>query len=379
MSKCKIALVGESWGADEEKVRHPFVGASGRELARMLHEAGMAPALPHKYPSIYEMMEHWKRLDDLCGIHIFNVYNDRPPKNDFDSMFLVPRAEADFNISIQPIKKGLYVGVKLAALMIELRDLLAIVRPNITICLGNVASMAVLGQAKITAIRGTVSTSVYCNNIKVIPTFHPAYILRNWPDRVIGLADLQKANRHSTSPIITPQERWILKNPSLTEIRQWFAVPAKRYAVDIESGQALYTKAEKRLMTKSMLGNLARQISMIGFARDRHNAMVVPFMSRNSPDLNYWKRPEHEVIALRLVGEALQKPIPKTYQNGLYDIPMMLTYGLISLDNADDTMLFSHSLFPEQQKGLGFLASVFAEAPAWKSMYQQGQTLKKDD
>lgn len=377
--KCKIALVGEAWGQQEEKFGHAFVGPSGRELARMLNEAGLAPPLVTRYPDEFQMITHWKRLQDDHGIWLYNVYPGRPPRNNFDEMFLVPRAEADFNISLNPIKKGLYVGSKLAPFIIELRDLLALVRPNITICLGNIACMAVLGEARITAIRGTIATSKFCSDIKVIPTFHPAHILRNWPLRTIGIADLQKAGRQSTFPDIRPQERWITVKPSLKEIRDWLAVPAQRYAVDIESGQALFTSAEKKQMTKNQLGILARQISMIGFARDRHHALVIPFMSRNEPDLNYWKFPAHEVIALRLTQEALAKPIPKTFQNGLYDIPMCLSYGLVPNMCDDDTMLFQHSLFSEMQKGLGFLASIYAEAPAWKSMYKQGQTLKKDD
>lgn len=379
MAKCNIALIGEAWGAEEEKVRHAFVGASGRELARMLHAAGVAPALPHKYPSPFEMVDYWRMCRDTHGIHIFNVYNDRPARNDFEAMFLVPRDQADFNISLMPIKKGLYIGTKLAPYIIELRDLLAAVRPNITICLGNIACMAVLGEARITAIRGTLSTSRFCNDIKVLPTYHPAHILRNWPLRVIAVGDLQKAGFQAGFPEIRLQERWITVQPSLQEIKDWLAVPASRYTVDIESGQALFTKAEKKNMTKQQLRILGEQISMVGFARDRHHALVIPFMTRNKPNLHYWEFPEHEVLALQLVQEALAKPIPKTFQNGMYDIPMFLTYGLVPSMCEDDTMLLQHSLFPEQMKGLGFLASVYADAPAWKSMYSQGETLKKDD
>jgi len=39
----RIAIIGEAWGKDEAAAKRPFVGASGRELNRMLEEAGLLP------------------------------------------------------------------------------------------------------------------------------------------------------------------------------------------------------------------------------------------------------------------------------------------------------------------------------------------------
>ena len=39
----RIVIVGEAWGKDEAVAKRPFVGASGRELNRMLEEAGLLP------------------------------------------------------------------------------------------------------------------------------------------------------------------------------------------------------------------------------------------------------------------------------------------------------------------------------------------------
>ena len=53
-------LVGEAWGEQEEYQRTPFVGASGAELNRMLHEAGI--------------------MRSEC--FVTNLVNARPPSND---------------------------------------------------------------------------------------------------------------------------------------------------------------------------------------------------------------------------------------------------------------------------------------------------------
>jgi hypothetical protein len=46
----QIAIVGEAWGAEEERQRVPFVGAAGWQLTQMLNEAGInrSRLFPHK-------------------------------------------------------------------------------------------------------------------------------------------------------------------------------------------------------------------------------------------------------------------------------------------------------------------------------------------
>ena len=46
---------------------------------------------------------------------------------------------------------------------------------------------------------------------------------------------------------------------------------------------------------------------------------------------------------------------------------------------AHDTMLLHHSLQPEMLKGLGFLASVYADEGAWMEMRTKKGTIKQDD
>src|SRR3981189_3139393 len=60
--RAPIWVVGEAPGADEDQAGVPFVGSSGRELDRMLNEAGLSSS-------------------DICFV---NPYKVRPPANDME-------------------------------------------------------------------------------------------------------------------------------------------------------------------------------------------------------------------------------------------------------------------------------------------------------
>jgi hypothetical protein len=131
-------------------------------------------------------------------------------------------------------------------------------------------------------------------------------------------------------------------------------------AVDIETGQ--------------------RQIKCIGFARSCSEAMVIPFVDLGQPNGSYWPSPKHELVAWDLVQCLLGSSIPKVFQNGVYDLQYLLQVGLSPRACLEDTMLLHHSLFPEMQKGLGFLGSIYTQEQSWKLMRRpKADTEKRDE
>jgi hypothetical protein len=52
--------------------------------------------------------------------------------------------------------------------------------------------------------------------------------------------------------------------------------------------------------------------------------------------------------------------------------------GLKIQNCTEDTMLLHHALYPELQKGLGFLGSIYTNESSWKNTYRK-TTLKKDE
>lgn len=329
--KTKIALVGEAWGEKEEEVGRPFMGASGWILDQMLSQAGIS------------------RSECL----VTNCFNLRPrPNNDVKNL-CGPRATG---IPGMPqLQVGKYVLARYAP---ELERLYAEVRrtdPNIIIALGATAAWAFLHTSGIRSIRG--ATAVTCRAVsdklgreyKVLPTYHPAAVAREWSLRPIVIADLDKARRQSDEPTFTRPHREIWLRPSLLDLANYereYIIPAESLAADIETKQD--------------------QITCIGFAPSTSTAIVIPFFLESGQ--NYWPILQEELAAWDYVRHWLAIK-PTVFQNGLYDINFLWSrYGIPVPLASEDTMLLHHAMQPEMEKGLGFLASVYTEEASWKFM-----------
>lgn len=351
----KIMLCGEAWGAREALFEHAFVGASGVELAKMLHLAKLAPAVPFSYPSEFEMIAHWRKLRETHGIELVNVFNLRPPNNDIDTFFTNAKEGLP---TLPPLRRGKYLRPELLPHLEALWARVVEAQPNLLIAFGNTACWALLGETGVAALRGTIKLSKRLA-IKVLPTYHPAAVLRQWNLRPIVLSDLEKATSEAEHSEIRRVRRWVNIYPTLAEIAEWFASPADFYAVDIE--------------------NKPLFITMIGFSRAPDDAIVIPFFDETKPGGNFWPTGEEEAEAWRLVQRGLASPVPKVFQNGVYDLSHLFRSGLRPQACFGDTMLLHHALYPEMRKSLGFLGSIYSTEIAWKTMRTQGNNLKRDE
>jgi hypothetical protein len=351
----RMLLCCEAWGAREALFEHALVGYSGFELSLMLSEIGLAPRVSAHRPSEYEMIAYWKSLRDNHGIEIANVFNAKPEGNDIKTFF-TNRKEGD--LTLPPLVTGKFLRPELRFHVETLWERVTALEPNLCVAFGNTACWALLGQTKISALRGTVLRSTRLG-VKVLPTYHPAAVLRQWNLRPIVLTDLEKASREAASPEIKRVPRWLTVNPTLAEIRQWLNRPADFYAVDIE--------------------NHTKMIDMVGFARSHDDAIVIPFFDENKPGGSYWPTVIEEMDAWKLLDRALRKPVPKIFQNGIYDLTHLLRAGLRPTMCEHDTMLLHHALYPEMLKGLGFLGSIYSDERPWKLMRGKGDTLKRDE
>jgi DNA polymerase len=344
-------LLGEAPGEQEERLGIPFVGASGQELDRMLAEAGWNPGeiyktnvfktrpLNNKLESIFVSQQEWKTL---YGTTTTGAGSPAPYRIDNKIHFLPPSFQLELS---------------------HLAEEIAACNPNLILALGNTALWSLTGRQNISSLRGTVLLSTTLSTPrKLLPSWHPAAILRQWDLRPILIADLIKARRQAQFPEIRRPSRQVLVNPTLTDLEIWYARlledPPSSLAVDVETKRG--------------------QITEIGFARSSVNALVVPFIK--SFNEHYWPTPGCEATALRGVKAILQTPIPKVFQNGLYDLQYIWrTWRLTPRNCLHDTMLKHHSLFPEVQKGLGFLGSLYTDEPAWKFMRARKATEGKLD
>lgn len=327
----EILILGEAWGREEEKEGRPFVGASGWLLDSLLSETGISRAECY-VTNVFNLRPHGNDVKELCG-----------PKTSG-----IPGTPA--------LIKGKYVDVKYAPELRRLYDEINRENPNVIIALGATAAWALLGTTGIKTIRGATARSsspALCGtrlarSYKVLPTYHPAAILRDWTLRPIVRADLNKAYRNRGSAEITRTEREIWIEPTLGDLLDFerYILASSRLSIDIE------TKGD--------------QITCIGFATDPWRAIVIPFYCEGKADKNYWPTRAQEIQAWKIVKRWCKRPA--VFQNGLYDMyRLWKTYG-IACNSTDDTMLCHHAMQPEMEKGLGFLGSVYTDEIAWKPM-----------
>lgn len=399
----KAFIIGEARGKNEEAFRHGFVGTSGQELARMVGEAGLCPSLKVKCKycdqqvvfgrcdlcgtfngvNPLEMIRFWA-IARNHGLGITNVFHEHPDQDNIE-LFFGSKADPDVDQSLPPYKRGsknFYVKQQYRHWLDDLWQEIDELKPNILIPMGNTACWAVFGRSKISDLRGTITYSVMPPGIKSLPTYHPA-ALRAWDLRPIIVSDLKKAQSESYGQTFIRDKRWILTDPTLEEIEKWFSVSTPRFSVDIESAFIHFSKAELGALKKhapKLRQILAALISMVGFGRNESQALVIPFTQRSGDDLlPYWPHEWQEVRAWQWVQHGLSTGAELVFQNGLYDVNRLLHYGMRPKNMRHDTMLLHHSMFPEMLKSLGFQASIYSNSIAWKTMYGQGETLKRDD
>lgn len=350
-------FVGEAWGVHEARAGHALVGPSGIELAAMIEESGLGPGVGVKWPNYENMIAYWARLRADFGIGVTNVFNEHPMGNEINQFFGKEGDRAQV-----PLKAGKYIRPEAMHHVERLWKELAVDRPNLIIAIGNSAAWATLGKTGIGALRGAVQSSKRLSGIKVLPTYHPAAILRQWSLRTIGLADLIKARRELEFPEVRRPKRWLTvispDSKGLVEGSQWLNRPAPDgYSIDIETNFG--------------------QISMLSFARSPADALVIQF--HNDDGSSFWPNVFLETEAWKLTQRGLSKPVPKTFQNGLYDISYFMRMGFQVKMCRDDTMLRHHAALPELPKSLGFMGSLYSDECAWKSMRTAEDTLKRDE
>jgi len=335
----------------------------------MLGEA--APEIaPELHARVCELMKFglaWVREADQwlgeASIAMTNVLAFRPPGNKITEL-CVNKKEAlalDSSYALPAIEPpGNYLRPEFLPELARLGQEITEINPNLIVACGAKATWALLGATNIGSIRGAITRSA--TGHKLLPTYHPAGVMRQWSWRPIVVADLMKAFREAKFPDIRRPSRQITYNPTLTECQQFvqrlLAKPPALMGCD----------------TETAIG----QVSMISFAPSRDEALIIPFMDERKR--SYWATAGEELAAWDCVGALLESPIVKVWQNGVYDFQYLMPMGFRLVNCLEDSMLLHHSIYPEMRKGLGFLGSIYTREPSWKLMRtEKADTEKRDE
>lgn len=329
-----IFILGEAYGREEEIARAPFVGASGRFLRQQLSSVGI-------------------RFEDC---YVTNVFNLRPqPTNDVKNL-CGPKSSGIPNMP--PLTSGKYIRSEYGPELDRLFRELSSSKPTLIVALGGTASWALGLGSSIKKIRGAPVMTKWG---KVFPTVHPAAIFRDYSLRPVFYADLQKVSHEAGFPEVRRPSRTLWVEPSLSDLTvfgETYINSSKRLSVDIETS--------------------GKFITCIGFAPSREIALVVPFIRTNGTP--YWQTEEEELQAWTWCKQVCQSHPHIIGQNFLYDAHRLWrTYGITTPGLRDDTMLLHHALYPELEKGLGFLGSVYTNEARWKFMRNKDNFKKEDE
>lgn len=379
----KIVLVGEAFGGNEADLGKPFVGEAGKELFRMLGEAfpEIEPELHARICELHRYGLAWVKdresWFEAAEIALTNVLALRPQDNKLETL-CGTKKEVGQAYSHPPITKGKYLLPEYLPELDRLDQELQELKPNLIIALGNTASWATLRATNIGSIRGTVTLGAPGSpgrNYKVLPTYHPAGVMRNWAWRPIVVADLMKGRRESAFPEIKRPERRILINPTLPEIIEWFSkIKSKLTHIELVN-----VRIPVSVLCAADTETEAGQITCISFANNRNEAIVIPLWDKTKPGWSYWSEDEERLVWEQIQSFMESSQIKLLWQNGLYDFQYLMPMGIRVHQSTEDTMLLHHSMFPELQKGLGFLGSLYTNESSWKLMRSWKQDSEKRD
>jgi len=323
----KIMIVGEFPSEQDINSKQMFSGYAGTELGKMLSEVGISRA--------------------QCFITC--VLRERPYANDL-SLYM-PMKKSDVTDKHVLVGNRMVAPAVLDGLEILKREI-ELCQPNIIIALGNLALWAVTGEWGVGNWRGS---EMVCTlrlaldySPKVIPTYSPNTIMGVWSWRPIAVHDLRRARREAlTRGVIHPDYKFVIHpdygqvHSVLSQLLAQVSLAPLKLSVDVETRRG--------------------HIDCIGIAWSAFEAICIPLTVKafNDP---YWPDAESETEIVFLLYKLLTHPNAQVIgQNFSYDAQYIQRDFLFPPNLVRDTLIAQHSMFPNMQKDLAFLASMYCE------------------
>ena len=188
----------------------------------------------------------------------------------------------------------------------------------------------------------------------MIPTYHPAAVLREWSWRAIGVADLKRAARFRNGEAY-PTPSW-----------QFIVRPTYDQVIRVLSDLQVRADVGPPLRLSFDLETRSGHIACAGISWSKTDAISVPFMCVESRE-GYWSENEEAEIVFRLYRILTHPQAQVVGQNLLYDAQYTWRHWLFVPHVVQDTMIGQHAIFSDLPKGLAFLASMYCDSYVfWK-------------
>lgn len=323
----KVMIVGEAPGEEEERRGIPFVGPSGMELDRMLAEVGLS------------------RGECL----VTNVCRVRPASNDIGQFFSLgkrmPKGEGWTPVQGGFAREPVIRGMELLA------EELTLCQPQVIVPVGNLALWALTGTWGILKWRGSSlkAAGVFASSLAtVIPTVHPAAILRQWSLRSYAISDLRRVAKLVREGRQEPPQYSFIIRPQLdTALSTLHSLRAR-----LDSGESLHLACD--------IETRAGMMACIGLAWSRTEALCIPLMCIERQE-GYWSLEEETAVVEALRRVLTHPQVHISGQNFQYDSQYIhREWGFVP-NLSLDTMLCQNVLFPGTEKALHILSSLYCE------------------
>lgn len=340
-----ILVVGEFPSVGDEKKGQLFSDPTGRELQKMLSEAGFNPSI----------------------IRYTTVLHHRPHAAQLKYVWTKEKKEATQFGFLESKQAGVYFSPTIVDDLQELHHEIANTNPDLIIALGDLALWALTGNVSLSKFRGSLERLLphFNHPAKVIATYSPAQIQKVWEWRWIAVRDLQRAYAEWDCSS-EPESLNLLVAPTPAQV--------------LETLRNLFAVADSQpnpLTLSADIETISRHISCIGFAWTTHDAICIPFIKDGFE--SYFTL-EEEVQILLLIRKLLtHHNVRLVGQNFSYDLQHIVRSWLFRPPIAHDTMLQQHAMLPGTPKDLAFLASLYcSDYTYWKDELTDYRVLPAD-
>jgi len=298
----KIAFVAEAPGADEEKEGRLLIGASGNKWETCLSRNGIPRG----------------------SIFAANLFNYRPDGNKFEKILACP----ELHISIQALYEYFRAH-----------------KPNVICTMGNWPTFFFTGKkgkkagTGILNWRGSIMHSNVpgLEDVKVIPTVHPAAILRSSTLYPVFDMDIKRVIEDSAFPELRLPQREFIIAPKHDELMAYTEqlLKADMLSIDIENVKN------------------SSYIMCVGVASSPDFGVCIEYDERDSATRD---------CLFRL----LNSPIPKILHFSTHDTEVLRVNGFPVRNVYWDTIIAQHVMWPELPRSLAYLTSIYTREPYYK-------------
>lgn len=241
-----------------------------------------------------------------------------------------------------------------------LYDEITVINPNVIVPLGDKALWACTRKWGIDKWRGSQLECVpQLGSRKAIPTYHPAYTLRDFLAQYPMKMDLARVKVNAEYPERRLLDRHLIINPSfdaaMAYIESCMSLPEVGF--DIETKPVGGTTKEPATW----------EVSCFSLATSATSAICIPFLGE---DGLYYSESQHRDIMVAL-ARLLESPVVKVGQNLNFDCSFMLRKHGIYTWPIWDTMIAQRILLPDLPVGLDFITSIYTDEPYYKDEGKQ--------